>query len=84
MTTNIHFKTLIESAIALTREGTEQARMSPDFIRAMDLLKSKTVRLELRISFDPAPAVVCDLVRDEDGECVGHLFRHEARSISIN
>ena len=81
---NENFRKLIEYAMAVSREGTEQARATPDFADAMKMLASKHTRLELRISFNPMPAVVGELIRDEDGELIGELFRQEARFVPTN
>lgn len=82
--TNRTFTTLIESAIALAREGCDHARTTPDFAQAMEWLRTKQARLELRISFDPAPCVIGEIIDDADGQCIGHLFKHEARVQVVN
>ncbi len=83
-TNHDNFRKLIESSVALTREGWMHASTSSGYQEAMELLKSKVARIELRISFDPAPSVTCELIRDEDGECIGHIFQHSARTATVN
>jgi hypothetical protein len=74
------FRTLIAAAIAFSKDGwLEAEKTSEDFSEAMNLIATKKARLELRISFAPLPSVRGELIRDEDGECIGHLFEHTAR-----
>lgn len=81
---NDTFHRLIEAAITFSREGAEHAHACDDFEEAMRLLSTKEARLELRISFNPVPAVIGELIRDCDGELIGHLFQHQARAAIVN
>lgn len=81
---NDTFRSLIEAAIAISREGAEHAQTCDDFNEAMQLLGSKEARLELRITFNPVPCVTGELIRDCDGELIGHLFQHQARAVAMN
>lgn len=81
---NINFRKLIEHAIALAREGCEHAKTSPDFVEAMQMVHSKQARIDLRISFNPVPCVTAELVREDDGEVIGHIFQHQARAVWAN
>jgi hypothetical protein len=83
--TNENFKKLIELSMDFIREGTAEAeKMSNDFPAAMKLLSTKQARIELRVSFDPVPNVTCALIRQDDGEVIGHLFAHQARTATVN
>ena len=81
---NEKFSRLIELAIEVSRDATKRAQASEDFSYAMELISSKQARLELRISFNPVPCVTGELIRDEDGEVIGHLFQQQARQAAVN
>ena len=76
--TEKEFRTLIAAADKLTRLGCKKAETLPDFKTALNLLNTKAARLELKIGFNPAPFVIGQLIRDDDGEIIGELFHLEA------
>jgi hypothetical protein len=81
---NDKFRKLIELAIEVSRDATTRAQAAEDFSYAMELISSKQARLELRISFNPVPCITGELIRDEDGEVIGHLFQQQARQATVN
>jgi len=81
---NENFRLLIEQAVAFSRDGCDFAQTTPGFAEAMQMIADKFARLELRISFDPVPCVTGEIIRQDDGEVLGHLFQHQARTATVN
>jgi hypothetical protein len=76
---NKSFVRLIDAAMAFCREAGELASTSPDHQKALQAIASKAARLELRINWTPMPSVTAAVIRDSDGELLGHFFEHSAR-----
>lgn len=68
------FKCLIAAATDIYQDG-----MSHVQTKHKQLIESNQARVELRIGFNPVPFVTGELIREYDGECIGHLFQHQAR-----
>ena len=85
METSPNFIALIDSAVALAKEGFYAAeKTSQDFPAAMALISSKQARISLRIEFEPTPSVTCELIRDSDGELVGQVFQLTGRLADVH
>lgn len=81
---NQKFIQLIEAAMAVSREGCELAKTQDDYQELGELVRTKQVRLELRIRFNPLPSVACEVIRDCDGELVGIMFELQAHQAAVN